>query len=542
MAYDPKNDPGNRTPIKWTLPSPVSSFPQDAQGRYVVTDPSFAGHSSYQAAFEAAPPGSQVVTVYKPLTGETAYSYYFPESRGGLFTELGQAQEFGTKVDAQLGRSAGESIADFTKRIDNQVAGTSTSVSPATKINQQDYFLRPGESIAAYNARIAALRGISQTPTPKTISQQDYYLRPGESISAYNARIAALRGQASPTPPASNVVGTSAQPRADIQRQRAKEALRKIEEQANRQFPQRQESPALASEKAARGMIENEILTTTDSIAALDAEFAQFAQQQTGLPEAGRIGAITEEQRNYQFRRDALVRKLNSLEQRLFFRNRNISEIQQASQTDYANAVAEYNSQFNRAMQLYSIFDKEADQEQLEAKSDLEVFSNSLATQLRSGQLTFDQIPGYKLAQLEEYEAAASVPIGSTEIVLRTLKPDEERLGTHFNPKTGNLTVFTKTSDGEYHTKVLRGGEAPTPRGKAVDPIATALANSRGVDGYADPRVYERERRNANISRDDFDRKYGDWLSPQERQRLGVSVLKVKTTGGGGGLPNFDEL
>lgn len=104
---------------------------------------------------------------------------------------------------------------------------SSPSTSSGTTISQQDYYLKPGETIDQYNARIAALRGettsgsttgtttgstglatTSNQTTSAPISQQDYYLRPGETIDQYNARIAALRSGGTTSGTTSNVAST----------------------------------------------------------------------------------------------------------------------------------------------------------------------------------------------------------------------------------------------------------------------------------------------------------------------------------------------
>lgn len=77
-----------------------------------------------------------------------------------------------------------------------------------TNISQEDYQLKPGETVQEYQARIAAARGENQAggasagaaPAQGTsgggaISQQDYQLKPGETPEQYTARIASARGE-----------------------------------------------------------------------------------------------------------------------------------------------------------------------------------------------------------------------------------------------------------------------------------------------------------------------------------------------------------
>ena len=78
---------------------------------------------------------------------------------------------------------------------------TSSAKSSSREIDTS-YFLRPGESVADYNARIATQRSQPAQPVPSTGVDERYFLRPGETIDEYNARIATQRAGGSGVPAA----------------------------------------------------------------------------------------------------------------------------------------------------------------------------------------------------------------------------------------------------------------------------------------------------------------------------------------------------
>jgi len=130
-------------------------------------------------------------------------------------------------------------------------------------------------------------------------------------------------------------------------------------------------------------------------------------------------------------------------------------------QQDFANAVADYNTRFNQAIQIYNIFDREEDEAIKDAKSNLEVWNGMLGDQIKSGEITFDQITSVQKAAIEDLEIQSGIPVGSTLAVLQTLKEDEEVLYRHFNPETGTFTYITKDASGDTTTTKIAGVEPP---------------------------------------------------------------------------------
>lgn len=247
----------------------------------------------------------------------------------------------------------------------------------------------------------------------------------------------------------------------------------------------------LGTARDERTAIEAEMATILNERLAIDEELQKFGiNAGEGTTEAGRIGAVSEAQRNANERLMVLNRRELVLETKLRSRNTVISELMGLQKEDYANAVEQYNTQFSRAMQLYAIFDEEQDEARADAKeaknelktsakANLDVLSNAYQKQIESGQIT--QLSGMQRAKLEELETQAGLPIGSTMAVLSTLKPSEEKLWAGVDD-FGNFKYIYRDTNGSIGVRTSPGAvpQKPTGTGESesdVDTYAEAYLN-----------------------------------------------------------------
>lgn len=95
----------------------------------------------------------------------------------------------------------------------------------------------------------------------------------------------------------------------------------------------------------------------------------------------------------------------------------------------------------------------------------------------------------------------------------------------------GDGTVTVKDSnfglDGKVQTRIVDKND-PKLYGVLKGNLKSGLVNdsleaSKGTDGFVNPDVYLQKRQKAKISADEFDKKYGYLLSPQEQTRLGIT-------------------
>lgn len=102
-----------------------------------------------------------------------------------------------------------------------------------------------------------------------------------------------------------------------------------------------------------------------------------------------------------------------------------------------------------------------------------------------------------------------------------------EKVGT---PSTG---VYERQTDGVWK-QVIAPTKEPEKLTEAEQKLVeipiteNTLLKSRGEDGFVDPKIYLAERRKSRLSASDFDNRFSDLLSPQERVNLGI--VKISGT------------
>jgi len=204
-----------------------------------------------------------------------------------------------------------------------------------------------------------------------------------------------------------------------------------------------------------------ELASILDAKLQIQEEFQQFGEGQVGLPEAGRQGAISEKGRELNRKLDVLNRRELVLEVKKRNRNNTINSLMQLGQQSFADATAQYNTSWNQAMQIISVFDKEEDELQINAKVSLAVRENAIKVQIEAGKLTFDQITGIQRAEIEDLEIQAGLPLGSTLAVLSSLREGEEKVYSGVDDN-GTFTYITKSASGEFNIQKTLGVVAPT--------------------------------------------------------------------------------
>lgn len=94
----------------------------------------------------------------------------------------------------------------------------------------------------------------------------------------------------------------------------------------------------------------------------------------------------------------------------------------------------------------------------------------------------------------------------------------------------GSVTVKGSNLDNNetVYTRTVNPSTSPSFYGSIRGQMKAGLVSSdsleatKGKDGFVDPTAYLDKRRKSKLSADEFDKKYGDMLSPQEQVRLGV--------------------
>ena len=326
------------------------------------------------------------------------------------------------------------------------------------------------------------------TPTPGTgdyiqslttayqqqISPNQYQMTPTElsggqgGINAYNQRIAQLRGEPTPstTTPSTTTyqtpVATSDALRTQQRKQELEDRRKELEQAFGLIRPVAQDlfteadKTRLTTARTERTTLEDEMASILEERLKLDEEFRIFKQTSgEAVSEAGRIGMESEEGRKYQNRLDALNRRELVAETKLTNRNSIINELMGLQRQEYTDAVSEYNTRFSQALQIYNLFDKEQDELKTNAKASLDTLANAYGSQIKAGKLTFDKVSPIQWAKLEELELQSGQPIGSTRMILQTLKPGEEKLYSGVDD-FGNFVYITKDASGTINTQTIQ--------------------------------------------------------------------------------------
>jgi len=318
-----------------------------------------------------------------------------------------------------------------------------------------------GESPADFTSRIdrGGTTGLEtgERPVPAGLE------RPSDQLESPSQAVAPQRP---PTPPA---VGSS-----------FSERFREIQEEIERNRPQapdlfgQGDQANLDLARQERTGIDAEIVELLDQKLAITDELRKFGVGQVGLEEAGRVGAISEAERNAQQRLDSINRRELVLEVKLANRNNTINALMQAQRLEFTDAVADYNQRFSQALQLYNIFDAEEEELVRDSKANLDVLAGTLQIQLESGDFEFDQISDVQIAQIEEMELQAGLPLGSTLAVLQTIQPGEEKLYSGVDDE-GTFTLITRLPNGEINVQKEFGVVPPkdiTPTGVTDEPVS----------------------------------------------------------------------
>lgn len=473
--------------------------------------------------------------------------------------------------------SPGESISAFTNRINQQASVAPISQSGAVSGQPRAYtgpsaVLQPGSTDVASVKKLQdylvsqGLMTQAQVDTgygiygPKTTAAVlalqkklgiDYSSGPGyfgpRTIAALQAQTPVVPSPPPLPPPASSpVVGTSAQPRAEQAKQKLEEVRRFAQEFLGAppsvlDYFTEANQGELTAARAERNTLDTELVSIANERMTIADEFTKFKAQQVGLPAEGRTGAISERGRQLQEQMDSLNRRELVVETKLRNRNTVINELMSAQKQEYSAAIAQYDKAFSRSLQLYSVISGEEAELKQQASANLDIYANALGAQIKSGNITPDQITGIQIARMEEMEVQAGRPNGTTLAVLRTLRPDENILAQGLDERTGKAWVLV----GNWSSPVRRSFQAETPkplqrdklsqsevdralRTAALSKASAELEGNKGTDGKYDPGIYKRLRADYVAvmgGSSDFDSVFSSGLSQREQVNLGLIKL-----------------
>jgi len=190
----------------------------------------------------------------------------------------------------------------------------------------------------------------------------------------------------------------------------------------------------------------------------------------------------------------AAEQKVSDLATQVDTKNKSVSLIMDFAKTDYSNASSNYEFQYNKAIQIYSLYSQQQDKATNNAQASLKVIQDSI----KDGSIDPTALNSYQKQIINDLEVKAGQPIGITEFLQSNVKQKIFWQGVQ-KDETGNnvLIAIPENADGTpdfantYKVVVGKGtptgGGGITPSGKDIQTtlfnvgIPTAVSTSAGA-------------------------------------------------------------
>lgn len=409
------------------------------------------------------------------------------------------------RLTPQIG--ANESIGDFTKRIDANIGGRSEDFGP---VGQGGSTIPTGTT------------GTSTTGTPTGTQTSGGINPPIGSLASQPAESTSV--PTGPKPTLTFPTPNAAQPAQPTQPAAPKTPVVTTDEERNRRMEdlkldllgvvQAPELPKTADEYARlrreEGVVndEEELNALQEESMLIKQEVRQFSAGLSGLPEGGRIGAVSEAERNASFRLEGLAIREMALQNRINSKNAFIENMMRFTQQDFANAQNQYNSEFSKNLQMYNlVLQEEAverdiaqqekaeakaeelqmKEEELQARNEAKAYLNTVYNMMQANDMTFDDLDQNTKLVLRQQEMAAGIPQGTFE-VFGTVKPKKEILFTSNGQDASGRPITTivykdPETGGFGSSEVVYTGDAPLGTGTLTSEVVGGFEVLRDGQG-----------------------------------------------------------
>ena len=199
--------------------------------------------------------------------------------------------------------------------------------------------------------------------------------------------------------------------------------------------------------------------TLTDLKAQLEEQYAAKRARTTdaqGKPVAMGViaGRVSEIERQENERIDAIGRQLNVINDQLTTAYNTIEQYMNFMSLDYQDAVTQYNTEFNRNLQIYHLVDAEIDEQVSTARANLQTYQNAII----NGNMSYSQLSSDQKTFINKLEVQAGLPVGFTS----RLNPDDKVIynGTRESGGVKYVDYITQNPDGSLNTKSVAVGSS----------------------------------------------------------------------------------
>ena len=238
-------------------------------------------------------------------------------------------------------------------------------------------------------------------------------------------------------------------------------------------------------------------------------------------------GRVTEEERAYNERIDAVNRQLNTINDQLNTSYSVINMYMGFIGADYQDAVTQYNEDFSNNLSMYNIITGARKEARSIYESDRAAASANLTTMtnlITSGNLDYNSLAPEQKTNIAKLEVQAGLPIGFTA----NLKLDEGAREVFRTENKGVVQIGVRNADGTvsvqtYGTKISgdtddEGYETPTAQ--EAQSALIGKAKEAGVInsyGHISPEDMEKMRQAwyaEGLTEEDFNKRFSPYIDP----------------------------
>lgn len=197
---------------------------------------------------------------------------------------------------------------------------------------------------------------------------------------------------------------------------------------------------------------EEELNTVRNEAAQIQQTLREFASTAgEGTSEAGRIGAVSEAERNAQFRLDSLNLRETAVTNRLATKNSYINTVLGLGKDDYNTAYTKYTNEYNKNVKAVDLYNAKLNEQQKDALTGFTTITNLLKDH------DISKIDSATSATLDTLALQAGLPKGIFQSVIQAT-PDEKILSpVMVDTDNGkDIYFYTQGKDGKPSLKTVQ--------------------------------------------------------------------------------------
>jgi len=227
---------------------------------------------------------------------------------------------------------------------------------------------------------------------------------------------------------------------------------------------------------------EEELASLQNESALINEELRKFKSTAgEGVSEAGRVGMVSEAERNANFRLEGLSIRENAVVNRLNSKNAYIGNMLKLGFQDYQTAYQEYTDNWNQNLQIQNIVSKNEDQDKQDAIATL----NTMTQGFQNAGITWSEMTPSIQAQIKANELKLGME-GFTQLILS--QADKPILTTIVSDDKSSATILYKDGTSKtIDTGMAPGGGlglTPAQVNQTINSIAGAFDNEPIVKNF----------------------------------------------------------